>query len=370
MVDLQKRLKNPLRLVAKTMQPGFTDAKFVQEFRILCPLLWRELYEIYISCSTLDVIRSKKERSNINFPSPYKFIHNASKHLLPRIRKEHKQGLYNEEDANKIREELKKKSSVDVQKFQTKLATDLYLIQEVTPSYISELISMYYDDRMKDTMNVSYRLWILQEVAKYRSLDTMIFLKQVQCGEKNEHLRLVAYHALLQMHAFDVQLHRKRDGVKKQNQIIEPHAMSTPNELLHAVYSADFEQIKKFDVFISHSSQNKELIHDIVKTLNTSRYVCYTDWMVDRDQLRRDLTSKETAEVIANRIKQSKVVLYVLTRECNASKWSPWELGYAYALNKPICVLQIEAIDDKPEYLDLHNTFDTLQDVVSYISNL
>ena len=91
------------------------------------------------------------------------------------------------------------------------------------------------------------------------------------------------------------------------------------------------------------------------------------DWIADRQQLQRQLTSKETAEVIVNRIKQSKFFLYIQSKECIASKWSPWELGYAYAINKPVCVYPIEKVEDKPQYLDLHTCYKEINDVVAFI---
>lgn len=99
------------------------------------------------------------------------------------------------------------------------------------------------------------------------------------------------------------------------------------------------------------------------------KYVCYVDWIADRQQLNRQLTSKETAEVIVNRIKQSKTFVYVLTQECIASKWSPWELGYAYAIGKPTSIYQIQEVEDSPEYLNLHPIMTELKDVVDFVKS-
>lgn len=363
-MDISKTLKRPLLLVARTMKLGFTDEDFCGEFRRLQPILWQELQDRYASYKELNKIRKIKNRELLLFPKPEKFILSRAKHLLLRIRKEHAQGLYDKERTYKQRKELEEKAVKKVQKYREILLADLYFIQEVTPSYITKLISIYYLIRKRDNLNVDYRLWILQEVAKYRSNITIRFLKQVQCGEKNEELRLVAYYALNQMHAPYVKLHGKRKGRKKLVQIKKPQSMKTPQELLQAVYNAEYEKIKEFDVFISHSSVNKEMIHSIVKELNNSKKVCYVDWISDREQLNRQLTSKETAEVIVNRIKQSKVLLYVLTKECVASKWSAWELGYAYAIGKPIFLLQIDEVDDKPQFLDLYETYNDIQEVI------
>ena len=38
------------------------------------------------------------------------------------------------------------------------------------------------------------------------------------------------------------------------------------------------------------------------------------------------------------------------------SKWTPWELGFAYAIGKPVLVYRTEASSDAPEYLQLYES--------------
>lgn len=365
--DLHKKYKRPIVLVANTMQPGFSDADFYTAFKNLQPILWRELQEKYISYRELDKARKQKGRTLRLFPSPKRFLLSEAENILKKIRNQHTLGNYKEHNLEEKRRVLTSQAARRLKIYNDKLKKDLYYIQEVNPPYVSKLIQIYYRNRRQNSLDVNNRLAIIQEAAKFKSFDTIRFLKKVQSGDKNENLRLAAYFALLQMHAPDVRLHRKRKGKKKMSQILEPEERKTPQELLDLVYSADYEKIKEFDVFISHSSQNEGMIASLVKTLNLENYVCYVDWMADRQQLNRQLTCKETAEVIINRIKQSRVFVYVLTKECIASKWSPWELGYAYAIGKPICIYHAEEVDDKPEYLDLHLNVTDQQEVVKYI---
>lgn len=366
-LDLHKKLKRPLKLVAQTMRPGFTDEDFYNEFKKLQPILWNEIQDKYIAYKTLDKRRKAKGCVLRNFLSPKQLILSEAKQVLNNIRDKYRQGDFKEIEIKNARYELNREARNKVKKYRAKLELDLYYIQEINPPYIMKLIDLYYKERKKDSLNINYRLWIIQEVAKYKSDDTIRFLKQVQMGDKNENLRMTAYYALLQMHAPDVIRHRFRKGKKKKNQLMEPESIKSPKELLQAVYDADFEKFKEYDVFISHSSQNRDLIHSIVKALNVYGFNCYVDWIVDREQLNRQLTCKETAEVIVNRINQSRVFIYVLTKECIASKWSPWELGYAYAVKKPIGVLQLDSIDNKPEYLDLYVTYKKEKDIINFL---
>ena len=87
--------------------------------------------------------------------------------------------------------------------------------------------------------------------------------------------------------------------------------------------------------------------------LNRQGLTVYVDWIEDRNALKRELTSVDTAKALTERIKQSRAILYVLTNTSIASVWTPWELGFAQALRKKICVLQLEEGGKAPEYLDL-----------------
>ena len=238
---------------------------------------------------------------------------------------------------------------------------------------MSKMVKLYYYLRKKNTLDVNQRLYMILEASKYRSPETIAFLKRIQQGDKNENLRLVAYKALSSMHAPDVTLHRKRKGKKKISQTKSPEKILTPVQLLKSIEVTEFERLKQFDIFMSHSSDNQKLIQTLMKELNQNGQVCYIDWVEDRNELRREYSSAETAEVIVKRIQQSKVFLYVLTEEGVASTWCAWELGVAYAIGKPIAILQLEETKHHPEYLDMYPHFSTEQistDLIQWIKNI
>jgi hypothetical protein len=82
-----------------------------------------------------------------------------------------------------------------------------------------------------------------------------------------------------------------------------------------------------FDIFLSHSYLDKELILGITDYLERMGYDVYVDWRQDA-QLSRDNVTKETAQVIRGRITQSKSLFFATTEGAKDSKWMPWELGY------------------------------------------
>lgn len=99
-------------------------------------------------------------------------------------------------------------------------------------------------------------------------------------------------------------------------------------------YSSKLESIvesqnyrRQFDVFLSHSIRDAELVLGVANILEKMGQKVYIDWVVDK-QLSRDSVTKETAETLRNRMKQSSKLLYLATDNASSSKWMPWELGY------------------------------------------
>lgn len=113
-----------------------------------------------------------------------------------------------------------------------------------------------------------------------------------------------------------------------------------------------------FDIFLSHSSKDKQLILGVKQFIEDSGYSVYIDW-VDDPQLDRANVNVQTADVLRTRMKQSKFLLYIDSNNANASKWMPWELGYfdGYKPNK-IGILPIrqnpEGYYTGQEYLGLY----------------
>lgn len=99
-------------------------------------------------------------------------------------------------------------------------------------------------------------------------------------------------------------------------------------------YSSKLESIvesqnyqRQFDVFLSHSIRDAELVLGVANILKKMEQKVYVDWVVD-PQLSRDSVTKETAETLRDRMKQSSKLLYLATDNASSSKWMPWELGY------------------------------------------
>lgn len=118
------------------------------------------------------------------------------------------------------------------------------------------------------------------------------------------------------------------------------------------LYDDELEKLKKFDIFMSHNSLDKQEIIKIRKLLNKDKLVAYIDWSSDKFDLRHEWCNATTAHVIKERIKQSKCIMICMTKKLLKSQWCPWEIGYADAIGKKICIYKLEDISYIPQFFD------------------
>lgn len=67
----------------------------------------------------------------------------------------------------------------------------------------------------------------------------------------------------------------------------------------------------------------------------------YIDWVNDRYALKRNLLNFNTANVILQRLNNSKGLIYFHTKSSMDSQWTAWEIGYFHGLDKIICVFNL-----------------------------
>ncbi|MDF3983071.1 toll/interleukin-1 receptor domain-containing protein [Luteibacter sp. PPL201] len=83
----------------------------------------------------------------------------------------------------------------------------------------------------------------------------------------------------------------------------------------------------QFDVFLSHSMKDADIVLGIKLLLEAQGLKVYVDWIVDK-QLDRSKVSATTAETLRKRMGQCKSLIYIASANAPQSKWMPWELGY------------------------------------------
>lgn len=120
-------------------------------------------------------------------------------------------------------------------------------------------------------------------------------------------------------------------------------------------------RVQEFDIFLSHSVLDKELILGILLSLEDMGYSVYVDWVNDK-QLNRASVTKATAEVLRRRMQASKSLFFATSVNSSTSKWMPWELGFMDGHNKKAAIFPITRSDSLEyvgqEYLGIYPFID------------
>lgn len=116
-----------------------------------------------------------------------------------------------------------------------------------------------------------------------------------------------------------------------------------------------------FDIFLSHSKADEELILGAKELLEDDGFTVYVDWIQD-PQLDRTKVTQETAAVLRERMAQCGMLVYAHSLHSSTSTWMPWELGFFDGMKGKIAILPIAASDELEfkgnEYLGLYPYLD------------
>lgn len=120
------------------------------------------------------------------------------------------------------------------------------------------------------------------------------------------------------------------------------------NQILSESASA-FNKFKTYDIFLSHSLKDAELILGVKGTLEDMGYSVYVDW-VDDPQLDRSNVNESTAELLRERMDASISLFYVTTENAEYSKWMPWECGYFDGVKEKVAILPVKKYSYNNDY--------------------
>lgn len=122
-----------------------------------------------------------------------------------------------------------------------------------------------------------------------------------------------------------------------------------------------------YDIFLSHSRLDSELILGVKLALESAGHSVYVDWISD-PQLDRSRVSAATAEKLRARMGQSRSLFYVHSKNASTSRWMPWELGYFDGHNGNVAVLPVveasTGLFHGEEYLGLYPYVDVTGSIV------
>lgn len=91
--------------------------------------------------------------------------------------------------------------------------------------------------------------------------------------------------------------------------------------------SAAAPMSNNYDIFLSHSYEDAEVIAGVKILLERDGLSVYVDWIEDAQADRSKVTAA-TAEMLRSRMKHCRFLLFATSKSSPNSKWMPWELGY------------------------------------------
>lgn len=115
-----------------------------------------------------------------------------------------------------------------------------------------------------------------------------------------------------------------------------------------------------FDIFLSHSTSDAEIILGVKGVLEDYGKTVYVDWL-DDPQLDRSCVTPANAEVIRERMRQCESLVYVHTTNSGSSKWMPWELGYFDGFSGAVAIFPVTKSGESfkgQEYLGIYPYID------------
>ena len=122
------------------------------------------------------------------------------------------------------------------------------------------------------------------------------------------------------------------------------YSYSTEDSLRKSLLLESYDEFsigkRNFDIFLSHSYSDKELILGIKTALENFKYSVYIDWIQDSSMDRANVT-KDNALWIKERMKASKCLLYATSSNSSSSKWMPWELGFMDGFKDKVSIFPV-----------------------------
>ena len=341
-LHLKKRVKEVLMILP--VKYSFDD--FLQTFIDCYPTVWEDIVN-YCDEKRSDFLRRKKKKLQI-VPccSPIEYLKRNC------CWKRNSGEVFSDEEQKNRYEKLVEKGRAKKEQRDTKTRKNLERVQEVTPSYVKDLITAYFKTRRKDTLNVNARYLILLEAAQFHGKEIIQFLHKVAACEKNDELREFAYQSLVQL-GVSPWKSRKRKGCRKTSQLKRVDIQSNPTEFLQILYANQQLLYQSYDIFLSHSSLDVNELLELKQMLNRQDLVVYIDWINDPVMLNRPNQNEDTWNVLELRMQQSKTLLYVMTDNSIRSQYTEREVNYFKSLSKRIVVYQPYEISlSKPSYIE------------------
>lgn len=131
------------------------------------------------------------------------------------------------------------------------------------------------------------------------------------------------------------------------------------------------EQLQKlqkgYDIFLSHASDDEEIILGVYKILRDRGFAVFVDW-IEAPNIDRTQVTVENAEFIRQSMSKSNSMIVADSKNAEESKWICWEVG-SFDGHGPIGIFKLDDTPSKAsgrEFLELYPqvSLDSLRQLV------
>lgn len=331
LMEFNKKLKRPIYFISEVLPKDYTNEDILTYFKKFYPAEWKTIcqrYETYQQKDEFLVKQGKKRRYKHLSPRRYFYSLAVVKKLVSDSYRKNYNQNFDQEIRNKKLEDLERKRLPKIEKIKAKIEKSKENLQSVEPYFLDVYIAAYH--RRGNT--IDDKIEIFKEIQKYDCKKSNEFFSKLNDAEKNLQIRQMAFNHLNEKGEY-VKLRKKPKGKKKSYMTEYSDFYMTPKDLLERLNKDTIQNKKEFDIFISHSSKDSNLVRIIKDALNKHKLICYCDWTSDNDFLRRELVSDFTKEVLKKRMSQSKYFLLINTKNSLESEWVKFEKDYYCSRN-------------------------------------
>lgn len=352
--DIHSMWDEQLKDIATILPQKYSENDIVVLLKQYYPYEWKSVEYKQQYYDTKDkFLQKRNEKGRYYMPSPVKLLHSnyRYKELVDlNYRKKYAED-YDDDKRVQAEAALKKRRIPKIQKVDQKLANAKYQTQSVTPAFLDKIIGLY---ERKNTSQKD-KVYLLIELRKYYNEKVIKFFFKLNDTELNKQLREMAFKHLqsfnyqprLRKQQY-MQLHTKNKKRKEFLKKVYPNqtykVLETPDELENRILIGKEQSWKQYDLFISHSSIDRDIVRKLIDYENGQGLFAFCDWMNDSDYLKRTLLCEATLRVIEYRLDKSKALVFVRTSSSLKSPWCQYEINYFHKLGKPMYVIDGDAI--------------------------
>ena len=344
-IRISRSMTRPLNQIVKTLKPGYTGKELLARYREYYPYVWEMLEERYRVYRAKDAFLKRKGKKTRYHPvraEKFFFSLQKVKQLLSRGYRVRHEREYDEAERARIELEYRQKCERRNVKRRRKREEQHLDVQEIDPGFLDAM--MVASHQRGATTND--KMEICKEIQKFDCEKTWEFFWKLNDSERNNQIREYAFH-ILQRTGHYVRLRKHFEGKQRSYMREKADIVGTPELLAQQLQQeTSVQYAKTYDLFVSHSYQDKEQVRSFVKQANAAGLSCYVDWTADREFLRRSLVSQYTEEVLKFRMQHAKRLVYLSSERSRASKWVAFELQYYHdVIQREILMVVLDGED-------------------------